>query len=504
MNQFAVAAGDAKVAEIAAETLKSGGNAVDAAVAGALAACVAEPVLASFLGGGFLLVREPSGKSRLLDFFVQTPKRRTPVGDLDFRAIEADFGDAKQVFHIGAGAIATPGVPVGLELAHQSLGRTPFRDIVAPAASLAKTGAPLSDFQARTLEIVAPIFSATRDTLATFGDGERLLKAGDIYRNERLADVLETYAAEGARFCQEGEVAASLLSLSGGGLSADDLKGYNAEWRKPLTLTRGETRISLNPPPSLGGALVGFALSLLPRGGDMPSMAETLAATSRARVETRLNADPIGGAHWLLSPEMIRRYRNEVAGRRASTTGTTHISVIDSEGMGAALTLSNGAGGGVIAPGLGIMPNNMLGEEDLAVGDFHEWTPDTRLSSMMAPMAIEWPDGALAMLGSGGSNRIRSALTQVAARLVDGSSRLEDAIVAPRLHTEGGHALDVEGGVSEADREALAAAWPEARFWSGQSMFFGGVHAVRREAKGGAEAMGDPRREGYGLIGRKG
>ena len=91
--------------------------------------------------------------------------------------------------------------------------------------------------------------------------------------------------------------------------------------------------------------------------------------------------------------------------------GTTHISVIDHSGVGAALTLTNGEGCGLIAPGTGIMPNNMLGEEDLMPGDMHDWAPDMRLSSMMAPMAVDWVQGpqrgAAMMLGTGGANRIR-------------------------------------------------------------------------------------------------
>jgi gamma-glutamyltranspeptidase/glutathione hydrolase len=144
----------------------------------------------------------------------------------------------------------------------------------------------------------------------------------------------------------------------------------------------------------------------------------------------------------------------------------------------------------------------MLGEEDLNPGDWHEWTPDTRLSSMMAPTAIEWPDGGLVMLGSGGSNRIRTALAQVAHRIIDRGERLEDAIAAPRLHAEGADpSIDFEDLLPEGERAALLAAYPEARPWRATSMFFGGVHAVRRDARGGFEAAGDDRRAGVALLG---
>ena len=132
MPQYAIACGHDLTADAAEEALRAGGNAVDAVVAGALAAMVAEPVLAGLLGGGFLMVRQPDGESRLLDFFVQTPLQKRPAGELDFRAIHADFGTTTQEFHVGAGAIATPGAVPGLAEAHEKLGRVPLCCIIHP------------------------------------------------------------------------------------------------------------------------------------------------------------------------------------------------------------------------------------------------------------------------------------------------------------------------------------------------------------------------------------
>lgn len=498
---FAVASGHRLTTDAAAEVLRAGGNAVDATIAGALTACVAEPALASLLGGGFLMAREPSGKVGLLDFFVQTPRRRIAAGEVDLRSIEADFGDVKQVFHIGAGSIAAPGVPRGLYEAHERLGFMPFAELAAPAAKLAKDGAPFSPFQARVLAIISAIVKASPEALALLGDGEETLKAGALYRNPDLADVIETYAREGDRFCHEGEVAAALLSLDGGHLTALDLKRYRAVWREPMVETRGRARLFLNPPPALGGALIAFALRMLERDAPPADIARAFDATARARLETEIDDDPLAGAGRLLAPDLVERYRNELAGRKAAIQGTTHISAVDSRGMGAALTLSNGAGSGVIAPGSGIMPNNMLGEEDLIGGRLNEWTPDVRLSSMMAPMALDRPDGGFVMLGSGGSNRIRTALAQVAAHVLDRGMRLEDAIAAPRIHVETWPEADFEDRFREDERAALMEAFPEARGWAEDSMFFGGVHGAARDAKGGVEAAGDHRREGAAARG---
>jgi gamma-glutamyltranspeptidase/glutathione hydrolase len=205
----------------------------------------------------------------------------------------------------------------------------------------------------------------------------------------------------------------------------------------------------------------------------------------------------------LLAPELVARYRAGIMGRAAAPRGTTHVSVVDGDGMAAALSVSNGEGCGAILPGTGIMPNNMLGEEDLVPGGWHSWAADSRLSSMMTPMAVSWPDGAVAVMGSGGSNRIRTALAQVLVNLLDRGMPLADAVEAPRLHVEAGAppAVDFElPGLAEADREAILAAWPEARAWDTRSMFFGGAHAAFRDAHGNVHAAGDPRRDGVGLT----
>ncbi len=506
MKHAAVAAGHKLTAETAAEVLRAGGNAVDAAIAGAMMACVVEPVLASLLGGGFLMARDPSGKTALLDFFVQTPRKKLRDSEIDLREVSADFGEATQRFHIGAATIAVPGVARGLRMAHDRRGRMPFAELAAPAIRAARDGVMLSPIQAMILGVVAPIFTASPAALRIFGNGEALLKAGETYRNPALSDVMETYAAEGDRFIHEGEVAQALLTLDGGHLTALDLRRYQPEIRAPLVATRGRARLHLNPAPAMGGTLIAFALRLLDRDAGMTDIARAFEATTRARIAASVADDPFGSTDRLLSDDLVAQFRKDIGHRKAATRGTTHISVVDSTGMGAALTLSNGEGCGLIAPGTGIMPNNMLGEEDLVGPDITEWVPDTRLSSMMAPMAIDWPDGRVAMLGSGGSNRIRSALALVAAHLIDRDMRLDHAIAAPRLHVEAPARpkdqpkVDFEDRLREDHRADLLRAFPEAQAWPGDNFFFGGVHAVARDAKGAVDAAGDHRRDGAAVT----
>ncbi|MEM6438684.1 MAG: gamma-glutamyltransferase [Pseudomonadota bacterium] len=497
MARFAIAAGHKLTAEAAEQALRDGGSAVDACIAGALMACVAEPVLAGFLGGGFLMVRDPSGRAALLDFFVQTPRAKRPEAEWDLTEAWADFGEAQQGFHIGTASIAVPGLAAGLAEARDRHGRLPMKELIRPAVEAAREGAPVSAFQARLLDVVAPIYRASPEALALFGDGARLAREGDVFRNPDFADVLEVYAAEGPRFVQEGEVAQALLSLTetGGHLSAVDLRRWQPRWREPLTVKRAGARIALNPAPSLGGTLIAFALALLPANPSAADYARAFDLTTRAR-----NAAGDGRMSDLLTPETQARWRT-IFERPQALRGTTHVSAVDARGMAAALTLSNGEGCGRIAPGTGIMPNNMLGEEDLLPEGLDRWRPDVRLASMMAPMMMSWADGSVAALGSGGSNRIRSALAAAAARLADGRAPLDQAVEAPRVHAEGPENVDFEDAFPEAERDALLARYPGARPWAPGNLFFGGVHAARRAASGSVEAAADPRRDGAWVVG---
>jgi gamma-glutamyltranspeptidase/glutathione hydrolase len=119
---------------------------------------------------------------------------------------------------------------------------------------------------------------------------------------------------------------------------------------------------------------------------------------------------------------------------------------------------------------------------------------------MMAPTIILEPDGTVIALGTGGSNRIRTAILQVAVNLIDHGMSLEDAVTAPRLHLEKCGTLSFEPGLPEAAQAAFLALEDKAHAWPQSSMFFGGVHAARRFGDGGVEGAGDPRRGGVAIV----
>ena len=225
--------------------------------------------------------------------------------------------------------------------------------------------------------------------------------------------------------------------------------------------------------------------------------------TEQARLDSGLADDAEAAAAYLGCAETAAGYLSALEPGQIVSRGTTHISVIDAEGNAAAVTLSNGEGCGDVIVPAGCMLNNMLGEQDLNPHGFHRWQPGRRLSSMMAPTVVHAGNRALIALGSGGSNRIRSAILQVLLNLLDFGMSPEDAVAAPRLHLEGGM-LDIEAG-PDARAIAAAARWAQqCAVWPEQNFYFGGVHAVQRMPDGSVAGAGDLRRGGVARSTRGG
>jgi gamma-glutamyltranspeptidase/glutathione hydrolase len=506
-----VAAGHPLTAEAAAEVLRAGGNAYDAVLAALMVACVTEPVLCSPGGGGFLLARPAAQMPRVYDFFVQTPATRQPESNLDFRPILADFGAVTQEFHIGHGTVAVPGLVRGLFDIHRDLGTLPIAEVVAQAVGHARNGVEVTSFQAYLFRVVSATFTATEDCHRIFrsaDDAAALVAEGEILRQPELADMLETLAIEGDGLFYRGEIAAAIANdmHSGGQITREDLAAYAIERRAPLTLDYHGVRIHTNSPPSSGGLLIAFGLKLLDSidvnglgfatCGYLDTVAHVIGATAEARVAAGGNTGLDSGQ--MLDDFFLARYRDEIAGRAASRRGTTHMSVIDADGNLASLTVSNGEGSGYVVPGTGIVMNNMLGEEDLNPGGFQRWPEGHRMTSMMAPTLLEWPNGDTVALGSGGSNRLRTAILQVLLNLIDFRLPVEEAVQAPRVHYENG-LLSIEGGLDGEGLSALLDAFPDHHVWDERNMFFGGVHTVTA-TKNGMQGAGDSRRGGFSLV----
>lgn len=483
----AVAAGHRITADAAMEILQDGGNAFDAIIAALWTACVAEPVLASPGGGGFLMAYR-DGRTELVDFFVDAPKAKRPPNDVEFEQVFADFGATKQGFHIGRGASAVPGYVPGLFQISEVYGTLPMARLVEPAVRVARAGLAMTPFQAFLCSVVQPILAWTPEARELFAPDGNTLGAGEVLKNPDLANILEDTGRNKLDWWTHGDMANAMLAgqRESGYLGPDDLAGYQVETRVPLRMEVGSHSVFLNPPPSLGGAIIAAMNALA--GPAVDALARAMDSVDRL---------------WRQAPEdagrLIRMVGAPSSGGVASR-GTTHVSVLDTKGNAAAATVSNGEGNGYLVPGGGFMVNNMLGEEDVNPRGFHNWLPGQRLGSMMAPTLAIGPgsdkaEGSILVLGSGGSNRIRTAVLQVLIRRLRQGLALNDAIEHPRLHVERAH-LDVEPGLSETEMSLLQSAFPDLRQWPGHNLYFGGVHGVERDADGRVSGAGDSRREG--------
>lgn len=525
----AVAAGHKVTANAAEEILIDGGNAFDAIVAAHFCACVVEPVLASLAGGGYMLGKKNGAAPALYDFFVHTPANKNISSSLDFFPIHADFGATQQEFHIGLGSAAVPGSVRGMFKIHKDLCSLPMQRLLEPAIRAAKEGVKFSHLQAMIFKIVGSIYSATpeaekiyscsvsddakgRDLLKKSGlvKEKALVTEGDILKQAELAETLEGIGREGQQLFYEGEIAEKIerLCLDGGGyLSLEDLKKYKVLVREPTRVNYRDSQLFTNSPPASGGVLIALALKLMEQqsvsqlkhgsSSHLDFLASVMAETNQARIDM-LSSDQGGLAEHLLEKKYLSHYQKQVATRARCMRGTTHISVMDGKGNAAAMTVSNGEGCGYMIPGTGVMLNNMLGEEDLNPEGFHCWQENQRMTSMMSPSLLKLANGTTITLGSGGSNRIRTAILQMISNTVDFGMLPEQAISSPRIHYENG-LLNIEPGFAKEQLDLLSCNYQNQQQWSEQNLFFGGVHAVSYNGKT-FKAAGDSRRDGVGLI----
>ncbi len=503
----AVAAGHSVTVDAAMQMLESSGNAFDAIVAATAAACVCEPVLASLGGGGFMTARSLTGETTVYDFFVQTPAKPKKNDETDFYPITVDFGATQQEFHVGAGSIATPGVVKGLFSINQELGSMPMREVMIPAIEAARSGVELNSLQAYLYSIVSPILLASHDARNLFsGKPSEIRKQGERQFFPEMADLFETLAIEGEDLFYRGEVASAIARQcdSGGHLKREDLQNYQIKRRNPHCVRYGDYEIVTNPTPSSGGILIGFALQLMQgllKGGKFGSpehlqlLAATMRQTNKSRLDAELQGKTLGKYIKSLEHSEIERYKKQVIGKPQALRGTTHISVADAKGNLASLTLSNGEGCGSIVPGCGFMLNNMLGEEDLNPNGFGQWLNNTRMTSMMAPSLLrDYKYERDFVVGSGGSNRIRSAILQVLLNVMEFDMDVQAAVDSSRIHFEDG-SLNIESGFDPLVCAHLKQHWPESKVWEEKNLYFGGVHTVLSQ-NGHFNGAGDARRGG--------
>jgi gamma-glutamyltranspeptidase/glutathione hydrolase len=467
--------------EAGIETLRAGGNAVDAAVATGFALAVVHPSAGNLGGGGFLLLRTRDGHSTFLDFREKAPLAATETmyQDADGNVIPEESLDSSV---LGYRSIATPGSVAGLVYAERKFGKLGLQCVMARAIQLAENGFVLTAEEAK--ELTDPDLVRFPESKRIFQRDGHLYEAGETFRQPELARTLQRIATDPDDF-YHGKLAHELIEeLHKGGalLTLDDLAQYTVVERAPITGAFHDYTIISAPPPSSGGIVLLSALNILEaynlaRLGDRtaPSMHLIVEAYRRAYMDradylgdpdynsmpvSELTSKPYAAA-WratiapaaaspsagLHRPEGFLPAVPQSAGqRRPESNNTTHFSVVDAEGNAVAVTttLNDNFGSRVTAGHLGFLLNDEM--DDFAVklgvpniygliqGPANAIAPGKRPLSSMTPTIVLQGGKLRFVLGSPGGARIITTVANIFLSASEGGLNIQQAVDAPRFH----------------------------------------------------------------------
>ena len=458
---------DLHASEVGRAVLQGGGNAVDAAVATAFALAVTHPAAGNIGGGGFMVVMLEDGTATTFDFRERAPAASRPDMFLDEKG---EYDRARH--HFSHLAVGVPGSVAGLYLAHQRLGKLPWKDLVEPAVRLAAKGFRLSPGLAAELAGRLKQFSKYPATLAQFSKEGDPYRAGDLLVQGELAETLGRIRDRGAAGFYSGKTAellAAEMRRGGGLINMADLRDYKPVEREPVRGTfRGFDLISM-PPPSSGGVALVEMLNLLEETGiqtaafrspgEVHLLAEAMRRAYADRARHLADADFVEvPVERLTSKSYARTLAATIDLRKASSSSpttftwpaqgseTTHLSVVDSRKMSVALTttLEYSYGSRIVVPGAGFLLNNEMGDFNPRAGLTTEKgligtkpnlvAPGKRMLSSMSPTIVAKAGRPVLVLGSpGGRTIINTVLGIIINHLVHGLP-IQDAVDAPRLH----------------------------------------------------------------------
>lgn len=473
----AVAADHELASRAGSEVLARGGNAVDAAIATALALGVVQPAGSGLGGGGFLVFRRADGTVRVLDFREVAPKLANATMFVDPKTGQVVPERSRR----GGLAIGVPGEAAGFALALRELGSLPASQVIAPALRLAKEGFPVGRHLARSAANVVPTLRAGHPLRTLLAPGGASIKMGEQWRRPELAETLAVLSKEGfsAYYRLEpgaiGDEIVHAAAAEGGILSADDLRSYKPVWRSPLMGRYRGWQVITAPPPA-GGITALETLQILdarPPLADGPGASSTLheiiesfkhAFADRARFHGDPAFDTVPPElstaayakdraatiqrEQILQPPQYGRPQGAVPLQAPRDHGTSHLCVIDAQGNAAALTttVNLSFGAHVIAGRTGILLNNQM--DDFAaqsnkpnafglVGTGANLVaPGKRPASSMSPLIAVAPDGSVLCVGGSGGPTIVTGVVQTVVNVIDFRMSVEAAVSAPRVHAQ--------------------------------------------------------------------
>lgn len=455
---------------IGLNVLKSGGNAVDAAVAIGFALAVALPNAGNVGGGGFMMVYDAkTAKTVALDFREVAPAAASRDMYLDAAGRVID-GKSLYTHH----AIGVPGTVAGLTHALQKWGTQPLAKLLAPSIALAEKGYPVSETLAKVLQQETRNMGKWPATQAIFWKNGAPLKAGDRLVQKDLGHSLRLIARQGAKAFYEGEIAhkiAADMAKNGNPMTLADLKNYKVVEREPVRGTYRGYEIVTMPPPSSGGIHLVQILNMMETwplnawghnsATTVHHMAEAmkLAYADRAEylgdpgfvqvpVKGLTSKQYAAGLVRQIDPDRARAAKDIRAGKPQpyESDQTTHYSVVDQAGNMVAVTytLNTNFGSGIVAPGTGIMLNNEM--DDFSAkpgvpnaygvigGDANAVAAGKRPLSSMTPTFVLKDGKPWLATGSPGGPRIITTVLQQISNGIDYGMNPAEAASQLRFH----------------------------------------------------------------------
>ncbi len=455
--------------------LQSGGNAIDAAVAVGFTLAVVYPSAGNIGGGGFLVYHGADGENTSFNYREKAPLAATKTMYLDENGAIKNRSNSQGILSVGV-----PGSVAGLWLAHQRLGKLPWKDLVQPAVDLAEDGFPFSwavenfSLSRRTRADADPVFEATAQVYMK--NGQVGYTAGELFRQPDLAATLKRIRDNGKDGFYMGQTArliADFMRENGGIITEEDLARYDAE---EVALIHGTYRgydVYSMAPPSSGGITLVQMLNIL-EGFDLKEMGLNSATymhvvTEAMRRGYANRAQHLGDPDFnpnmpvdhLISKEYASELRRTISLNRASESDssrfaaafaypesdeTTHYSVMDGEGNAVSVTttLESGYGSGIVVAGAGFLLNNEMGDFNARPGYTstrgsvgtkpNQIAPEKRMLSSMTPTILARDGKPILLVGTPGGRTIINQVLQVILNFVDHGLDISVAVESPRFH----------------------------------------------------------------------
>ena len=465
-NSAAVVSARLEASRVGVEIMKKGGNAFDAMVATDLALAVCYPNAGNIGGGGFLVYRTKNGEIGSLDF-----REKAPSNSHEKMFLNSHGNVIKDKSTLGGLSVGVPGTIAGLFEVHNKLCSMPFEDLIQPAINLARNGFIVTENQANSLNSYQKDFISLNGK-ETFYAGE--FNKGDKIINYNIAETLEKIKLYGRDGFYKGTIAEKIIETiksSGGIMTLEDLKNYNAVWREPLSFKYKNLKIHSMGLPSSGGICLAQILSMIepynisqysPQSNEavqiiVESERRSFADRSKFLGDPDFNDVPVD---LLLDKSYLKKRMSSFRFNNATPSSdlnpgnivwkesdqTTHYSIIDLEGNAVSVTttLNGNYGSKLFVEDGGFFLNNEMddfsikpGEANmygLVGGEINKVAPNKRMLSSMTPTIVE-ENGELALiLGSPGGSSIISSVLQVILNVFEFNMSIEEAVNAPRFH----------------------------------------------------------------------